>query len=99
MWYHHNRHTNAILELCPLPYHRRTQRGQVMQKMAVLPKDWPEYIRHRKDDAYVRNIGEGTPLLPLPLNRGSMPTTRTGPRLAGVGNEFLLTFRGKDFGP
>jgi hypothetical protein len=82
-----------------LLYYRSSQLGQVMQEMAVLPKDWPEDIRHRKNDAYVRNIRESTPLLPLPLNRGSMPTTRTGSHLAGVGNEFLLSVRGKNFCP
>jgi hypothetical protein len=49
-----------------------------MQKMSVLPKDWPEDIRHRKHDADIWNIGEGAPLFPLPLNRGTMPTAWTG---------------------
>ena len=63
-----------------------------MQEMAVLPEDWPEDIRHRQDDAYIRNIGEGTPLLPLPLNRASMSATRTGSRLTGVWDFFLFVF-------
>src|SRR5271165_3767483 len=45
----------------------------------------------------IRNIGEGAPLLSLPLNRGSMSATRTGSRLAGVWDFFLFVFRGKDF--
>src|ERR1017187_9162834 len=65
--------------------------------MAVLPKDWPENIRHRKHDGCIRNIGQGAPLFSLPLNRRSMPTTWTGSRLAGVGNDLFFSFRGKDF--
>src|SRR5437667_12898727 len=97
MRYHHNRQANAILELCPLLYHRSSKLGQAMEEMAVLLKDWPEDIRHRKHDAYIRNVGEGAPPLPLPLQRGSMPATRTGSHLAGVRNEFLLSFRRIDF--
>ena len=97
VWYHHNRHANAILKLCPLLYNRSSQRGQVMQKMAVLSKDWPEDIGHRQPDAYIRNIGESAPRFPLPLNRGPMPATRTRSRFARVVNEFLLGFRGIDF--
>ena len=87
VWYHHNRQANAILELCPLANHRSSKLRQAMQEMAVLPKDWPEEIRHRKHDAYIRNTGESAPPVPLPSY------------LAGVGNEFLLSFRGKDLCP
>src|SRR5438105_8254293 len=66
VWYHHNRQANAILELCPLANHRSSKLRQAMQEMAVLPKDWPEEIRHRKHDAYIRNIGESAPPVPLP---------------------------------
>src|SRR5215831_3995415 len=90
---HHYRHANAILELGPLLYHRSSQVGQVMEEMTVLLEDWPEHIRHREHDAYITNIGESAPLLPLPLQRGSMPTTWTGSHLASVRNELLLSFR------
>src|SRR5712692_8726082 len=88
--YHHNQHTNTISSLHPLLYHLGSECGQVVEVMTVLLKDWPEDIRHSKDDAYIRNIREGGPLLPLPQLRGSMPTTRTSSRLASVVNEFLL---------
>jgi hypothetical protein len=63
-----------------------------MEEVTVLLKDWPEDIRHRKHDAYIRNIGEGAPPFPLPLQRGSMPAARTGSHLAGVRNQLLLIF-------
>src|SRR5690242_10424409 len=87
---HHYRHPNTIFELDPLLYDRSSQRRQAAQEMTVLLKNWPEDIRHRKHDAYIRNIRKGAPPFPLPLQCRSMATTRTGSHLAGVRNQLLL---------
>jgi hypothetical protein len=63
-----------------------------MEEMPVLLKDWPENVGHRKHDACIADVWEGSFQLLLPELRGSVPTTRTGSRLAGVGNEFLFSF-------
>ena len=79
-------------------YHRGSERGQVIEEMPVLLKDWPENVWHCKDDAGVGDVGKRGPLLPLPQLGGPMPTTRTGSRFTGVVDEFLLGFRGVNLG-
>src|SRR5450631_840770 len=95
--HHHNQHANTVSGLHPLLYHRGSERGHIMEQMAVLLKDWPQNIGHSKHDARIRDVGESGPLLPLPKLCGSMPTARTSSRFACVVNKFLLAFRGIDF--
>src|ERR1035438_6902297 len=66
--------------------------------MAVLPKDRPEFAGHRKDDAFVGNVGEGGPLFSLPQEGRSMSTTRTRSRFAGMVYSSSLGIRFIDFG-
>src|SRR5450759_2456224 len=88
--YHHNQYANTILSFHPFFYHRSSESTHVVEEVAVLLKDWPENVWHRKDNACVWDVREGGPLFPLPQLRSSMPTARTSSRLAGVVNEFLL---------
>ena len=83
---------NTISGLHPFLYRCCPDCGQILNQVPVLSKDGPQNIRHRKTEAHVWDIGEGSPLLPLPQQRGSMPTTRTCPRFARVLNDFLLGF-------
>ena len=69
-----------------------------MKQVTVLSKQGPENIGHRETDASIRNVGQGSPLGPLPQERGAMPATRAGFRLTSVVNEFLLGFRGINLG-
>src|ERR1022692_82574 len=102
--YYHNQHTHTISGFHPLLYHRGSECGQVMEQMAVLLKDWPENVRHRKHHACIGNVGERGPLLPLPQLGSTMTATGTGSRFTGVINEFLfglggINFRAQSRGP
>src|SRR5262249_38086012 len=83
-------------ELRPLLDDCSSKARQIVQEVAVLLKNAPEHIRHGKYDSGKRNVGQGAPLLPLPLNCGAVSATRTWSGFAGVRNDPLLGFRGKD---
>jgi hypothetical protein len=40
--HHHNQHANTVSGLHPLLYYRGSERGHIMEQMAVLLKDWPQ---------------------------------------------------------
>lgn len=60
--------------------------------MTVLSKDWPEKAWNRKVDAHVGDVWKYGFQFVLPKSRGSIPTTRTSSRFAGVTNDHLVSF-------
>src|SRR5260221_9557621 len=85
-------HVDAVFGLQPMLYRSGAKCGQVAQKMAILLEDRPENVWHREYDACVWNVWKGSPLFPLPQQRGSMSTTRASSRFARVINEFFFGF-------
>ena len=88
--YDHHNTLNTVFEPQILIYHRSRKRRKVVQQVTVAAKDGPKNIRHRKVNPNIRNVRQGSPLIPLPKNRCSMPATGACPRLAGVRDDFLL---------
>src|ERR1700747_3469467 len=92
MWHRHDQQANTVFVSGPLAYDRVSHCREVVQQMAVLPKDRPEDAGHRKNKARIGNIWKCSPLLSLPQDRGAIPTTRTSTRLASVVDQFLFGF-------
>ena len=71
-----NEHPDTIGGFHPLLDHRCRECWQVMEKSAILAKNWPQYIGHCKADTGIGNIRKGGPLVALPEQRSPLPTTR-----------------------
>src|SRR5204863_7456606 len=96
--HHNNKHTNTVLNLYPSFYGLSSDRRQLVKEAAIPLENWPENVGHRKVNAYIGNIGEISPQVPLPKQCLSVPTTRTSSRFASVITELLYSFCGIVFG-
>jgi integrase len=69
--HHHNEYANTVSSFYPLLDHRRRECGQVVEELAVLPKDWPKNVGHRKADtrSVCRETSERVPLSKNSLKR------------------------------
>jgi hypothetical protein len=53
MWDYHNEHLRSVFHVDPLLDHAGAERRQVVQKVTVLPEDFPQFGRHREYDTGV----------------------------------------------
>jgi hypothetical protein len=97
--YDHQQDSDTIFGLDPLLDYGGSEDWQVVKKVPICPKDWPQNIRHCQDDACVWNIRKAGPLFPLPQNSGSMSATGAGPGFAGMEKLSHFAFGGIYFRP
>jgi hypothetical protein len=63
VWNYHDEHVGTIPASYPLLDHAGAQRRKIVEKMTVLSEDAPQFARHGKHNARVRDVGEGRFLL------------------------------------
>src|SRR5579864_8475278 len=72
--HHQDEGANPISDRCPLLDYSSSKNRQIMQQMAVVAKNAPEWTRHCENDASVWNFGKNGFLLLLPQKGCAIPT-------------------------
>src|ERR1019366_3558029 len=94
----HNKYNqaHAISSLCPLLYGLRSHGRDSTKDVSVLLNNRPKFHRHRKGYANIRYIRKDSLQVLLPCFCGTLSTTGTESRFAGIEHQLRLRFGGID---